>query len=298
VGVLSALNEEESKIRPGDWEPSHKTPCVGDVPSEMRCIEGGAFLLGDIHALQIAPEGDPVPERLVRITAFKLDVDELTVGTFRELVNAGKVSDANVLTVKAIPLCTYLGNKDGSNDLLPLNCMTHADAEQICKAQGKRLPTEAEWEFAAASGEEERLFPWGSDVDPCAYAIVGRARGELESAGDEGTSRSCRVPASGPLRESGVVVGGSPLDLTRAGIHNMAGNMSEWVADTHWPYASDCLGPLTGVSVDPVCTKESETSCIRGGHWRGSPSSAAAAYRDFAEPGLRLPGTGLRCAKR
>jgi hypothetical protein len=87
-----------------------------------------------------------------------MDKTEVTLGAYHACVAAGKCEAAK----NDMPFCTE-GEK--GHDDHPVNCVTHVDATAYCTWAGKRLPTEAEWEYAASGGGEDRRFSWGND-DP------------------------------------------------------------------------------------------------------------------------------------
>src|SRR5262249_3488345 len=107
-----------------------------------------------------------------KLSPYAMDVREITVGVVRHLVaeNPGLAPIMHGTDPSTIP-CKYLGPADPTNDDEPVNCVTHDLAARICKALGnKRLPTEAEWEYAAGNRDKEDDYPWGDDGDACKYA--------------------------------------------------------------------------------------------------------------------------------
>jgi sulfatase modifying factor 1 len=136
--------------------------------------------------------------------------------------------------------------------------MTRAEAEAFCAAGGGRLPSEEEWIVAAASGSDPaRRYPWGDTGAVCRRAAWGLAGGP------------CATGADGPDTVGAHSDGDSPL-----GVHDLAGNVAEWVA-----------------SDDPA------RGTARGGSWR---SSLATELRVWARlelsPAARDPRVGFRCA--
>src|SRR5260221_9948122 len=107
----------------------------------MICVPGGVFFLGGF--LHGSPITATVPEHLVQVSTFAMDVDAMTVGSLRTLVNSPA---AVTLPISKNPqervlenACTWLGAEDGANDALPVNCVTGGVAAEICAALRKRL---------------------------------------------------------------------------------------------------------------------------------------------------------------
>jgi formylglycine-generating enzyme len=254
------------------WPPSIERPCNSSEPEGMVCVPGGAFLLGAIDGIGVEPMLDTTPERLVRLDPFFLDRDELTVGEARQIL----AQDPNLpLPITFDPQkpqsdhCTFLALDDAANDALPLNCIPRFLAEELCEHVEKRLPTEAEWEFAAGNRSEESRYPWGEDSDVCGHAIVSRSFFDY---------RECITDSVPP----GLVAGGSAADVTRLGILNLGGNLAEWVADEVAAFDTACWHPETTLLENPMCTSAQAGPFVfgfRGGFWAGTSFLSRATTR-------------------
>ncbi len=265
-------------LTPCSWGPAVPVGCPASaVPQGMACIPGGAFLLGSADAPLTALS--PLPERLVQLSPFLLDVDEMTVGQVASLVLNKTITEEPIQQDQAngaaAPTdrgaCMYLGTMEHDNDALPVNCVSHALARQICAAKGKRLPTEAEWEYAAGNGDLETPYPWGTARgNPCTMALVQRGRtgdefDDVQSVQDEDST--CRGADGGTW---GPTAGGLPPDVTKpTGVQNLAGNVGEWVEDAFAAYDDPCWHPEQQLLVDPVCAVSSPSALIsaRGASW-------------------------------
>ncbi|MFO0556042.1 MAG: SUMF1/EgtB/PvdO family nonheme iron enzyme [Polyangiaceae bacterium] len=282
---VSRIDQGAPDLEPDTWDSV--VPCASDPPTGMACIEGASFLLGDAAA---EPFGDetyyPAPETLVRLDPFYLDVHELTVGDYlalrREHPDLPEPVRANSPALADSQFCSYRGPDDLSTVDYPLNCVSKSTAMAICEARELRLPTEAEWEFAAGSGTAETLFPWGSDGDVCAHAIVARA--ELQPA-------KCRATQSGILPAGPAPSTGA--DATSGGLFDLGGSLSEWVADDFAEYGADCWSSPT--AENPICSLPTGQSSVRGGSWNDVPVEAGVVRRHSATSQASAT-IGLRCA--
>jgi sulfatase modifying factor 1 len=278
---------------PGSWPPAQRVDCRGQVPPGMACIPGGVFLLG---AVRYAPTGgtdDPSPQHLVQLSPFALDVEEMTVGQARALVKGSglfppAVGDFSNFDSQSGP-CTYLGADDASHDAYPINCIDWPNARAACMLLGKRLPTEAEWEYAAGNLDQKTRYPWGSDTDFCEHAILARGRPSQEQE-----SHDCLVNIDGVISAPGPVPGGDPADVTELGVRDLGGNVAEWLQDFSGPYDGPCWNGAS-LLVDPVCAMASYGQhSLRGGSWSLSSIGATTTLRDAAlNGGIDI---GVRCA--
>ncbi len=167
------------------------------------------------------------------------------------------------------------GPKSGIDALAthPVVHVSHADATAFCAWMGKRLPTEAEWEYAARGGLEGTRFSWGDDPITPARANVWQGTFPVVNRGDDGFVGTAPV-GSFPANGYGVV--------------DMAGNVWEWTADR-----------FVAPSLDPAMAGAPDERVIRGGSFLCHESYCTGyrvAARMHATPTTTLMNTGFRCA--
>ncbi|MCA9634176.1 MAG: formylglycine-generating enzyme family protein [Myxococcales bacterium] len=282
-----------SIARPGSWPDAAQIPCAGEIPEDMLCVPGGAFLMGAPTTSLISDDLDAEP--LVRLSPYAMDRDEMTVGMYLDLAEEFNLSlpavhNANPSSSRYY--CTYDPNRPESR-ALPVNCLDRAQARAVCEVQGRRLPTEAEFEFAAGNRTRETLYPWGDDQDVCRYAVLARNPLDLTN-GSFAPYSECRETEAGRLAP-GPVRGNTSLDQTDIGLLNLGGNLSEWVEDVYADYRESCWEGL--VLTDPLCTKnDNGWFARRGGAWTGPPITARAAERNAQLDDQGSIGIGVRCA--
>ncbi len=174
--------------------------------------------------------------------------------------------------------------KPGAHENLPMNCVDWYDAYAFCIWDGGFLPSEAEWEYASAGGDEQREYPWGS-ADPGEanhYAIYG-----------------CLFPsASGACSDLSNVapVGTASQGAGKWGQLDLAGNVFEWTLD-YWyqQYQSPCVdcAALTLTSTEPFPTRSSRGSAFE----RTGTGLLSPWYHSYESEMDRSPYTGIRCAR-
>jgi formylglycine-generating enzyme required for sulfatase activity len=266
---------------------------------DMATIAAGQFFQGS-DAYDALPNEKPAHP--VRLAAYCIDRREVTAAQYGACSDIGKckradidvdwpgISDAEHETYSALCTRDALDKRDH-----PINCVSWQMADLYCKAQGKRLPTEAEWEYAAR-GPDGRTYPWG-DEEPSAERL--NACGAECSAWAKAHHLTLE-----PLYEADdgfaatAPVGRFPAGRSRYGLDDVVGNVWEWVADWYAPYPTsgdptasaeprqDPLGPVTG-----------ERKVMRGGAWNGSHASwLRPSFRYAQVPGARSHGIGFRCA--
>ncbi len=270
--------------------PSQRScPSASETGCGIVNLLGGTFPLGDTGAFRASPV-----QRNTTVGAFAMDAAEVTVARFRRFWEAGHpaptggirypsataVWSGAVVEPGVAGACNW--NAPG-RDYHPINCVDHPTAQAFCVWDGGRLPTEAEWEFAArfslgAGLDAGRGYPWGEAVPSptCDRAQWNRCRGD-----DGGATR--RVASFG----------------NTAGLFDLAGNVWEWTGEFFSPYSDPgCWGG--GARVDPFCARgASMFPVIRGGSWvSDSVTLLRAASRDDAYmPATRSGIVGMRCAR-
>lgn len=311
TGPAPRLSDAGPPLVAGAHPSARAIPCPRAAPPDMLCIPGGAFALGDptFAGLSRGQEDEtvPLPERLVVLSPYFLDEREVTVGTVRSLLASGAFKASLVErsddVSKERGACTYTA-APGAFESHPINCITALEAEQICAALGKRLPSEAEWEFAAANRTSETQFPWGASEDYCAMSVISRSRSILEASDSSdllfGASFCRTQPPSAPTKPWGPVpvtsetMDRSACDDSGRCLAFMGGNVAEWVADGFASYDAPCWQgfPLR----DPKCPTQGATyRVVRGGSWSSYGYESRAHWRQV-HTAKASPSVGVRCA--
>ena len=235
------------------------------------------------------------------VSTFRLDKYEVTVGRFRAFVNAGGGTRAtppaagsgtgvtfgtgwdpawnahlvaNAEALKAALKCdaqrqTWT-NEPSTNDNLPINCVNWFDAFAFCIWDNGRLPTEAEWNYAASGGSEQRVYPWSN---PPSSTTIDDTQAVF-------CGLTCAVQHVGSR---------SPKGDGRWEQADLSGNVWEWMLDWYAPYLNPCVD----------CTNLITTTdrVVRGMSFSQPPLNLRTGSRPHATPLNRDNSSGFRCAK-
>lgn len=248
------------------------------------------------------------------VSPFVLDRFEVTVGRFRKFVEAGMGTratappsgagarrlngmddqggwgpswNANLLgdtadLVVALKCNVYKSWTDaaGSDEELPIDCLTWYEAFAFCVWDGGFLPTEAEWNFVAAGGDEQRAYPWSSPASSTAI--------DCSYANHKSGSMYCVNHPAGSVNSVGSE---SPRGDGKWGHADLIGNVWEWTLDWQQAYSSPCL--------DCAQLTESSKKAVRGSNFFYG-GTIRTARRFDALPNARADenGIGLRCARK
>jgi len=297
-GVLRFLSGRSDAVVPPPPValPSASAVVVVPPPPPPRCaadmvyVAGGQFFMG-------SDDGTPMekPAHNVKVSPFCIDIYEVTTAKYMACSDGGKCKRAGRTNAwegisakdrKAFdPLCN--ATEPAARAEQPINCVDWERADTYCTATGRRLPTEAEWEFAAR-GSDGRLYPWGDEppsakyLNACGPECVawGRAHGVDVKAmykTDDGFATTAPV-------------GSFPAGKSRFGLMDVVGNVWEWVGDWYAPYGTEA-------AVDPKGPATGTRRVMRGGAWNGSePSWVRPSFRYMNDPASSSYGVGFRCA--
>jgi len=257
-------------------------PCPDAAVPGMHCVPGGPFTRGidgehacDEYEVKWSKD-NASPAATVWLSSYYLDETEVTFGAYQACVQAGDCPAR---------LPNY---HDFRRDDVPMTGLSWFEARTYCQAQGKRLPTEAEFE-RAARGPDGALHPWGDEPADCDKAVI------MGQAG-----RGCGTPKRGSHPDKGrpLAVGSRPK---QGDFHDLIGNAEEWVADWYQPYAEcgeHCLGtdPKGPCAGQDTCA-HSETRLVKGGSWYWGPACATGYNRRHHFPKNQpYHHFGFRCA--
>ncbi len=234
-------------------EETEDSPGHVVVPRNMVYVSPGTFLMGSHDG---RGDEDEWPPHTVSVDGFLMDEYEVSRIEFE------RVMGYNSSTFKGCPSC-------------PADNVTWYEAEEFCRKQGKRLPTEAEWEYACRAGTRT-AFSTGTSISS-------------REANFNGSKPYGDAPR-GPFRGRPTPVG--TFEPNPWGLHDMHGNLWEWCAD--W-YGKDYY--KSSPSRNPRGPDEGEYRVVRGGAWISDGGSLRSANRIGYEPSVRMKIFGFRCAK-
>jgi formylglycine-generating enzyme required for sulfatase activity len=226
-------------------------------PTRMAGLPGGTFTLGERKAV-------------ANVQPFCMDLTEVTVDSYAACVRSGLCSADHLREWDpAKPTMGCDGNYGVSGKgNHPMNCVDRNQAARYCEAQCKRLPTEKEWEWAARGASAANKYPWGNaEPEPTTACFVGHPLMVLNH----------NPTPTGPNPTGTCAVGSFPKGDAPGGIHDLAGNVSEWTS-------SEEAG--NGWIV------------IRGGDWQTiAEGLTAAGSTSEPSPLSRSDSLGFRCVR-
>jgi formylglycine-generating enzyme required for sulfatase activity len=219
-------------------------------------------------------KGLPHEHRVVLRNGFCMDADEVSVRAYTKCVEAGACKEP----WRGDPYSMYPAKPD-----YPVNLVSWTKAHAYCAWAGKRLPTEAEWEWTA-TGPDQTRYPWGNEPEPsCEYVDYTKFGAPKWMAGaDVGCGGGGPSPVGAHPKGDRVWPGGA--------VHDLAGNVWEWVEDSFGPLPKD-------EQADPVVRNTTASHVIRGGGWNRSYAAMVVTYRGAAHFGYQVPALGFRCVR-
>ena len=256
--------------------------------SEMITFEGGEFIMGSNTGTALE-----MPAHKVKVSAFKIDKSPVTVEQFSAFVyhtkyvtDAEKFGDSGVFNTQtqqwelkkgAYWLYPLGSDKDKATANYPVTHVSWNDAEAYCRYIGKRLPTEAEWEYAARNGgKSESIYSWGNET-----VVNGKFKANVW----QGNAISDVQGADGFVYTSPV----GQFGLTAAGLTDMGGNVWNWCEDVFSLYP----GNNQSFESNP------DNKVMRGGSFfydQNNELSYTVSYRAPNTSETSLFNIGFRCA--
>lgn len=282
---------------------SGKSVFAVTVP-DMISIPGGLFTMGCVEGRDNVAGNcveNEKPAQPVNVDAFKLAKTEVTLAQFRAFID----DTAYQTTAEQAGSCwsrqsngvwSYaqghswqdLGFAQTDND--PVACISWHDAQAYTEwLSGKtgetyRLPTEAEWEYAARAGTEF-AYSWGQCTSGCKHANMADAKGQAFF--DDWAARDC-APCNDGYSYTAPV---AHYQANPFGLHDMHGNVWEWTQDTYRSYSND-----DETAEHSAHSAHSDKRVYRGGSWDEEPWQIRAAYRQAAPENHRHSLIGFRVA--
>lgn len=232
------------------------------VQRQMILVPAGEFQMGSNDG-----RDDEKPVHTVYVDAFYMDVYEVTNAQYQKFVEA---------TGHWPPTHWYDPKFNAPEQ--PVVRMGWDDAVAYAEWAGKRLPTEAEWEYAARGGLIGKKYPWGDEAFDAGGIHRANHGFDGNDPGDDAVDGYGYTAPVGSFAPNGY------------GLYDMAGNVWEWCAD--W-YGSDYYS--SSPADNPTGPSSGTERVFRGGSWSYHPGLLRVAFRGYAEPHSRYSDYGFRC---
>ena len=260
AGCGEEITQEEEKPKMVEMElpPPSKITWEKDG-SQMALVPADSFGMGDSKNEPEDSMKSSRPVHTVELDGFYMDVHEVTVGQFMKLINQTGYR-YNIWDNVAL----Y-----SPGDEYPMSHLSWSDTTAYAKWAGKRLPTEAEWEYAARGGLVGKRYVWGDDFF--------QARDYANCNGIDGKDKWWKCSPVGSLKPNGY------------GLYDMAGNVWEWTADWY-----DERYYRISPSKNPMGSANGKYRVLRGGPWSYLTAALRVAARGYHDP-LGSSSGGFRC---
>lgn len=277
---------------------------TGDI--NMVRVSAGSFLMGSPSGTGGPSEN---PQISVNVSSFLIDKYEVTNKDYKEFIKADGYNNPEFWTSSgwswkvnnSITQPAYWGDSTVNQDNQPVVGVSWYEAAAYSKWLGKRLPTEAEWEYTAR-GALANIYPWGNDASDISTRVNGFFGSEGGNDGFKFVSPVGRF-CGGATLDSASYTGTSinstcATDLTNPDtgnrIYDLSGNVSEWVSD--W-YQFEYLGRTSNFT-NPSGPISGTFKVSKGGSWSNGATELRAPYREqYFNPESRSKTLGFRCAK-
>ncbi len=255
-----------------------------ETPAGMVLIPAGEVLIGSKAG---SGDSDESPQHKVYLDAYHIDVYEVTNAQYHQfwVADGGKKSKHTPASYGSSYIIGDWPEVAKTKPNYPVVGVTWYDATAYAEWAGKRLPTEAEWE-KAARGTDARQWPWGDEFR--------REISMPDTAGGNSVSsvHSNRRDGDDGYDNTTAPVGSYPTGVSPYGVHDMAGNVWEWVAD--W-YSNDYYSNSS--AKNPRGSDTGKLKVIRSGSWYHREHNLRCSNRYYSYPDSWGNTLGFRCAK-
>ncbi len=252
------------------------------IEEDMTIVPDGMFIMGlaDEDPLSLQTAGF----KRITVTGFAIDRYEVTNAQYRAYLDSlagasveAMQPDSSVWEDAGFRFSWDSYFRGARYDNHPIVAVNHEQATAYCNAQGKRLPTEAEWEYAARSGREGGIFPWeGFEARNVRGEYMANYNNGRAGYAADGYAFTAPVNAYAP---------------NEWGLYNMSGNVAEWTEDAY------SATYLVLSDFNPYHIDEAESRrVVRGGSWASDEFYIGVGVRDAQPISSASPYVGIRCA--
>jgi formylglycine-generating enzyme required for sulfatase activity len=244
-------------------------------------IPPGTFIMGCSPGDHKCSQLEKPPHKVTITKGFWMGQTEVTVGSYKRFAGATGTRMPPEPKVDGRPL-----NPAWSNEAMPIVDLTWDEAQAYCSWANVRLPTEAEWEYAARAGSTAARY---DDLDEIAWYAENSGRERLNGAATGKNEDQADLMKQLSENENGLHEVGQK-HANAFGLFDMLGNVSEWVND-FWEEGYYQNSP----SEDPAGPASGQFRTLRGGAWAGLPTDLRVSLRSSRNPSDREFDLGFRC---